>query len=128
VDETIRGEYDDLFLVGNKPIVRVKILVHCFFFELRRIVYHCLLEKHKDKIKMKIVQYNSKEYICLVFVFPIDPDHLNEIAREKSKSWAYIENSNFFLLRSQHIVMVIKCMLMQKLNYFFPKLNYVLIV
>jgi hypothetical protein len=38
---------------------------------------------------------------------PIDLDHLDEIAREKSKSWADIENSNFFLLGGQHIVMAI---------------------
>jgi len=35
--------------------------------------------------------YNSIEYICLVFVMPIDPNHLDETTRENPKSGADIQ-------------------------------------
>ncbi len=108
INETIRGKYGDLFPLGNKPIVGVKIHVYCFFLAPKRIVYCPLLERHKDDIKVKITQYNSIQYIRLVFVPPIDPNNLDKIAREKPMSWVDIENSNFFLLGGQHIVMVVK--------------------
>jgi hypothetical protein len=73
VDETIRGEYGDLFPLGNKLIMGVKIHVHHFFLMPRCIVYHPLLEKHKDEIKVQIMQYNSIEYVYPIFVLPIDP-------------------------------------------------------
>jgi hypothetical protein len=40
VDQTIRGEYGDLFPLGNKLIVGVKVLVRHFFLAPRM---HCLL-------------------------------------------------------------------------------------
>lgn len=86
MDETIRGKYDDLFLVGNKPIARVKILIHYFFLALKCIVYHLLLKKHKDKIKVKITWYNSIEYICLVFVCQLT---LTIWMKLQGKSWNF---------------------------------------
>ncbi len=38
INETIRGKYGDLFPLGNKPIVGVKIHVYCFFLAPKRIV------------------------------------------------------------------------------------------
>ncbi len=55
VDETIRGEYGDLFPLGNKLITSIKVHVRRFFLMPRCIVYHPLLEKHKDEIKVQIV-------------------------------------------------------------------------
>jgi hypothetical protein len=108
VDETIRGEYADLFALGNKLITRFKVLVCCFFLMPRCIVYHPLSKKHKDEIKVQIMQYNSIMYVCPIFVLPIYLNNPNEIAGEKPRSWVDIENSNFFLLGDQHTVMVMK--------------------
>jgi hypothetical protein len=48
----------------------------------------------------------------------IDLDHLDEIAREKLKSWADIENSIFFPLGGQHIAMAINVCLCKNLSIF----------
>ncbi len=108
VDETISGEYGDLFPLGNKLIVGFKVPICLFFLMPRCIVYHPLSKKHKDEIKVQIMRYNSIEYVCPIFVLPINLDNLDEITREKPRSWVDIENSNFFLLGGQHIVMVMK--------------------
>jgi hypothetical protein len=71
----------------------------------RHIVYRLLLERYKDKDES---EDNSIEYVHPIFVLPIDPDNLDEIAREKPRSWENIENSNFFLLGGKHIIMVVK--------------------
>jgi hypothetical protein len=115
MDETIRGEYGDLFPFANKPIMEVKKFVFWFFFMWKQIVYHPLSKRHKDKIKTKIMRYNSIEYICAIFVLPVDP---NKIAREKPKLWADIKNSISFLLGGQHIIMVIKVGLCRSLIIF----------
>jgi hypothetical protein len=72
----------------NKPIVGVKIPICRFDFAPRWIVYCPFLGRHKDEIKIKILQYNLIEYICPIFVLLIDPDHLDEITMEKPKLWA----------------------------------------
>jgi len=108
MDETIRGEYGDLFPLGNKLIVRLKTPIYWFFLASRQFVYHPLLKIHKYKIKINIVRYNSIVYVCRIFVLPIDPDNLDKIAKEKPRSWVDIANSIFFLLGDQHIVMAIR--------------------
>jgi hypothetical protein len=64
------------------------------------------------------MQYNSIEYICPIFVLPVDPNNLNKIAREKPKLWVDIKNSISFLLGGQHIIMVIKVGLCRSLIIF----------
>jgi hypothetical protein len=41
-------------------------------------------------------------------VFPIDHDNPHEIAREKPILWVDIQNSKFFLLGGQNIIIVVK--------------------
>jgi hypothetical protein len=115
VHKTTREKYDDLFLVGHKPIARSKFLSAVFFWVLKRIVYHLMLKRHKDKIKVRIMWYNSIEYVCLVFVLSIDLDHLNEIAREVEVLGQYWE-LNFFPFRRPTYCHGYECIFMQKLN------------
>ncbi len=42
VDETVRGEYGNLFPFKNKSIMRVIIPIHRFFLAPKQIVYHLL--------------------------------------------------------------------------------------
>jgi hypothetical protein len=44
VDEAIREEYGNLFPFRNKPITKVKILVHRFFLAPKQIVYRLFRE------------------------------------------------------------------------------------
>jgi hypothetical protein len=124
VDETIRGEYGNLFPLGNKLIVGLKIPICWFFFAPRWIVYHPLLKIHKYKIKIKIVRYNSIVYVCPIFVLPIDPNNLDKIAKEKPRSWVDIANSIFFLLGGQHIVMAIRYAYVKFELFFSRSLNW----
>ncbi len=83
VDETISGEYGDLFPLGNKLIVGFKVHAYHFFLMPRCIVYHPLSKKHKDEIKVQIMRSNSIEYVFPIFVLPINLDNPDEIVREK---------------------------------------------
>ncbi len=70
IDEKLRGDYGDYFPFINKLIVGVKILINWF----------SLAPKHKDEIQVKVAQYNSFEHVCILFVFIMESDNLNEIA------------------------------------------------
>jgi hypothetical protein len=71
---------------------------------------HCLSPSVKktqgqDKSEDNMIQLHRVHLPC--FCLPIDPDHLDEIAREKLKFSTAIENSIVFLLSDRHIFMAI---------------------
>jgi hypothetical protein len=94
----------------------------------RCIVYHPLLEKHKDEIKVQIVWYNSIEYVCPIFVLPIDPQQSKWDCKGKAKVFSRYWEFKFLPFKQQTYCHGYEGMFLQNLNFFFLELDYVLIV
>ncbi len=74
------------FPFGNDLFLSVSIDVHCFKRTPPNIVYHPLLNIHKDKIK-KITQYNKFDTKVPIFAFHEDPHNADHITPHKPKKW-----------------------------------------
>ncbi len=87
---------------------------------------HCVssfftLRQGHDKSKKSCDISHLSLFVCLAFVFPIDHDNPHEIAREKPILWVDIQNSKFFLLGGQNIIIVVKICLNSNWTIFFAR-------
>lgn len=87
IDDTLGNEFMGCFPFGNDPLLSVSIDVHRYNRAPANIVYHLLLDIHKDEIKKRITQYNRFDTKVPIFAIHEDPLNVDHIILQKSKKW-----------------------------------------
>jgi hypothetical protein len=81
------NEFLGFFPFGNDLLPSVSIDVHCFKRTPPNIVYHPLLDIHKDDFFKKITQYNKFDTKVPIFAIPKDSHNVTRIIPCKPKKW-----------------------------------------
>ncbi len=108
IDHTLGNEFMGCFAFGNDPLPSVSIDVHCYNRTPANIVYHPLLDIHKDEIKKRITQYNKFDTKVPIFAILEDPLNVDHIILRKSKKWEDIQDNQFLIVGRKHIIVATK--------------------
>jgi hypothetical protein len=98
VDDTFGNEFLGSFPFGNDPVPSVSIDVHRFKKTPANIVYHPLLDIHKDEIKKRITQCHKSNTKVPIFAILDDLLNVDHITPRKSKSGKIYRTISFWLL------------------------------
>jgi hypothetical protein len=104
VDESIKSELFDYFLLGNKPIEGVKVHVDKSLPPPRRLVYCPLSDTHKNEIKHQILMFHYINQQHPIFAIPNDLNNPTKILETNIKNYYSLSGSVFFIMGGQYTI------------------------